>query len=319
MIKSNQLDIVIVNWNSGTYLKKCLSSIANCNRSGLKKIIVIDNGSTDKSISDLKKHKLPLKLIKNFGNVGFSAACNQGVKECSSEFILFLNPDTRLFKESLEKPINFLKKRDNKKIGIMGIQLVKNDGTVIRSCARFPSLKQYLYKLLGLSFLFPNSFKGHFMYEWNHQGNGRIVDQIMGAFFLTRRSLFDSLNGFDERFFVYYEEVDFSLRALKKGFTSYYLTNARAFHEGGGSSKNVRSTALFYSLRSRILYAFKNFNLLEAIILLLLTSLIEPITRLINILLFDRRKSIVDLFKTYLLLSFNMPSILIRAAGHSLK
>jgi len=106
------------------------------------------------------------------------------------------------------------------------------------------------------------------------------VDQVIGAFFLVRRSLYDLIGGFDERCFVYFEEVDFALRAKRKGYSSYYLSDVKLYHKGGGSSEKVKGKRLFYSLRSRIQYGFKHFSLLEALALLVLTLTLELVARI---------------------------------------
>jgi GT2 family glycosyltransferase len=108
----------------------------------------------------------------------------------------------------------------------------------------------------------------------------REVDQIIGAFFLVRRSLFGALGGFDPRFFVYFEEVDFSLRACQAGYRSFYLATATAYHKGGGSSQQAKATRLFYSLRSRLLFGFKHYPFLEAFTLAFLTLTVEVAARL---------------------------------------
>ena len=105
------------------------------------------------------------------------------------------------------------------------------------------------------------------------------VDQVIGAFFLVRKSLYDLIGGFDERFFVYFEEVDFALRAKRKGYSSYYLSDVLLCHKGGASSEKVKAKRLFYSLRSRIQYGFKHFSLLEALVLLVLTLTLELMAR----------------------------------------
>jgi GT2 family glycosyltransferase len=116
------------------------------------------------------------------------------------------------------------------------------------------------------------------MAEWDH-AQTRQVDQVIGAFFLVRRGLFESLHGFDERFFVYFEEVDFAYRARQAGWLSVYLADAQAFHAGGGTSNQVKARRLFYSLRSRLLYAFKHFSWTGAVGVLLATLLLEPVSR----------------------------------------
>jgi N-acetylglucosaminyl-diphospho-decaprenol L-rhamnosyltransferase len=310
--KKNILDIVIVNWNSGPRLRECLMSIAEYKQRYLNHIIVIDNASTDDSLNKIEKIGLPILLVKNKLNIGFGAACNQGAKSGNSNFLLFLNPDTRLFKNTLDKSIDFMKNKRNSNVGILGVQLVGEHGEVLRTCARFPVLKQFFFKFFGLNRLSSKLFEDHFMNEWDHKGPGRMVDQIMGAFFLTRRNVFKLLNGFDERFFVFFEEVDFSLRALNLGFSSYYMPEIKAFHEGGGSTKKNISMSLFYSLQSRLLYAFKHFGFISAFALLLLTLIVEPISRIIGILFFGQDKSIKNLFFTYLYLFKNLPSLFLK-------
>src|SRR5207245_5442374 len=133
-----------------------------------------------------------------------------------------------------------------------------------RTCARFPTPRRFLSSILGLDRALPAMFPPHFMVEWNHE-ESQEVDQVMGAFFLVRRSVFEALGGFDERFFVYFEEVDFSLRARKLGWRTFYLSVAQAYHLGSGLvTKPAQAARLFYSLRSRILYAYKHFNGLAA-------------------------------------------------------
>jgi GT2 family glycosyltransferase len=116
------------------------------------------------------------------------------------------------------------------------------------------------------------------MTEWDHSQT-RVVDQVMGAFFLVRRSLFESLQGFDEQFFVYFEEVDLSLRAMQLGFHSVYLTDARVIHIGLGTTHQVSALRLFYSLRSRTQYSRKHFGVAGAMLVTVVSAIVEPITR----------------------------------------
>jgi GT2 family glycosyltransferase len=118
------------------------------------------------------------------------------------------------------------------------------------------------------------------MTDWDHTTN-RDDDQVNGAFFLIRRDLFERLGGFDERFFVYFEEVDLARRAAELGYRSHYLATARAFHRGGGCTDQVKARRLTYSIRSRLAYASKHFSRVSATTLALATILIEPISRII--------------------------------------
>jgi GT2 family glycosyltransferase len=165
---------------------------------------------------------------------------------------------------------------ENAQVGICGVQLVNETGETERSCARFPAPGRLVAQSIGLDRL----FKGlsYSMINWVHDSN-REVDQVMGAYFLVRKALFDKLGGFDERFFLYFEEVDFSYRAAQSGWKSIYLADVQAFHKGGGTSDQIKARRLFYILRSRLLYADKHFSLLGYLVVFVSTVLIEPLSR----------------------------------------
>jgi GT2 family glycosyltransferase len=271
---ATEVSIIIVNWNSGPQLKTCIDSITQFGGDLVDKIIVIDNGSVDGS-ETLVEAIPSVTLIRAGKNLGFGKACNLGAKSADSEYLLFLNPDTRLFTGSLSKPVEFMQKPGNASIGVCGIQLVDANGNSTTSAARFPSLRVMVGKTLGLSMLISSVFPPHLLTSAELKESG-VVDQVIGAFFLIRKSVFDSCSGFDEQFFVYFEEVDLALRVKQLGYTSYFLSDAAAFHKGGGCSDGVKAARLFYSLRSRILYAKKHYSRMEFAALILLTGIEMP-------------------------------------------
>jgi N-acetylglucosaminyl-diphospho-decaprenol L-rhamnosyltransferase len=277
------LDIIIVNWNAGEHLRDCLTSVSSAEKPNfsLARVVVVDNASSDGSADGLMDFDLPLNLIRNPENRGFAAACNQGARGSTAKYLLFLNPDTCLYKDSLLTPIHFLQQPENGRTGICGVHLINGLGVSTVSCARFPTVKTFVSKMTGLTAVFPNVFPSHLMTASECQNNLE-VDQVIGAFFLVRRSLFDSLKGFDERFFMYFEEVDFSLRAKRNGFSSYYLADTFLYHKGGGSSERIKAKRLFYSLRSRIQYGFKNYPYFEAVTLLVSTLTVEFVARMLS-------------------------------------
>jgi GT2 family glycosyltransferase len=266
------IDIVIVNWNSGCQLENCVDSLANTFGG---KIIVVDNASTDGSEMKLDSH-VGIKLIKLTQNQGFGSACNLGATCSESKYLLFLNPDAAIYPGTLEKVLDFFKDSENSNIGICGVQLVDAVGHVSRSCCRFPSPFGLALHAVGLDRLFPRL--GHFMSEWSHDTT-REVDHVIGAFYFVRREVFDDLSGFDERFFVYLEDLDFSLRAKKAGWHSAYLATVKAFHAGGGTSNQIKAKRLFYSLRSRLLYAHKHFSFFGFVCVFLASLFVEPFAR----------------------------------------
>ena len=272
------LDIVIVNWNTGPQLRDCLQSISLASPASVQ-CVVVDNASVDGSAEGLEGLPLAVTLVQNHENKGFAFACNQGAKKGTAGYILFLNPDFRLFQDSLTKALLFLEQPQNEQVGILGIQLVDEKGVIQRNVARFPTPKSLFHQMLGFDRLWPRRFPSHFMTDWDHR-ESREVDQVTGAFFLVRRMVFEELKGFDERFFMYFEDLDFAYRAKRAGWKSYYLADAQAFHYGGGASDQVKARRLSYVLKSRVLYVAKHFGMPAAWGILLTSLGIEFWTRL---------------------------------------
>lgn len=297
--------IVIVNWNSRDQLRECLASIPRAAaRLGpthfVSTVVVVDNHSSDGSELGLQAGSLPLTLLRNSSNRGFAAACNQGAAAAGqADLILFLNPDTLLFEESLAAPVRVLESPAGRDVGIIGIQLCDESQQVARSCSRFPRPGQVLAQALGLDRLRPAL--GQAMREWDH-ASSRTVDQVIGAFFMVRFELFEKLGGFDERFFVYFEEVDFAYRAHQAGWRSLYIADAQAFHKGGGTSDQIRATRLFYALRSRLQYFRKHSSGAGMLIVLASTYLLEPVARFLMLLAGRRLGELGDLAQAYKLL-----------------
>ena len=283
------LDIVIVNWNAGAQLRECAASIAAASRAGftLKRVVVVDNGSRDDSLSGLEALGLPLTILANASNRGFGAASNQGAAGSTSTYLLFLNPDTRLSADALSVAIASLQDPAHARFGLCGIQLVDAEGRVHRSCARHPRPSHFIAKMTGLDRLAPGLFPSHVMSEWDH-AEDRQVDHVMGAFLLVRTSVFAKLSGFDERFFVYLEDLDLSLRARQAGSSTIYLAGTRAYHRSGGVSEQARASRLYYSLHSRMLYGHKHFSPPVAWTLDAGTLLLEPVVRVAGLLLTGR-------------------------------
>jgi hypothetical protein len=230
-------------------------------------------------LETLEPNDLPLVIFRNAVNRGFAAACNQGATGSKSDYLLFLNPDTVLNSNSISEPVKFMEDPTNQSIGIVGIQLVGEHGFPNRQCCRFPTPWMFFCQMVGLSHISPGRFPIHVMTEWPHD-TSLEVDHVMGAFYLIRRRAFDALNGFDERFFVYKEDLDLSLRAKQTGWRTYYITEARAYHRGGGTSEQIKATRLFYAMRSRIQYSYKHFSRSSATVLLISTLFLEPFARL---------------------------------------
>lgn len=297
------LDVVIVNWNSGRQLSACLGSFgATAQRHfRLAHVVVVDNGSTDGSLDGLPTVPANTSIVRNTANRGFAAACNQGAALCDGDYLLLLNPDTVLMEESLDHALAYLENPEHLRVGVLGIQLIDEDGQIARSCARAPRPTTFFAKMLGLDRIAPRWFPPLVAEDWDHR-DSRPVAHVIGAFYLVRRSLWVALSGFDERFFVYLEDLDFSIRVHAAGWQIVYLASAQAFHRGGGSSAGVKPARLCLSLHSRIRYGYKHFNWWPASLLLVGTLFLEPLIRIVRSVASGDLQTVSDTFVGYWLL-----------------
>jgi N-acetylglucosaminyl-diphospho-decaprenol L-rhamnosyltransferase len=305
--------VIIVNWNGGDHLVRCLESfdaVAH-DRVTLESVTVVDNASLDGSIDRAEAFcdRLPLRIVRNGDNRGFSAACNQATSGSLADYLLFLNPDTELRQGCLEAPTQFLSDPANAGFGIVGIKLIDGLGRNTRTCSRHPSLASLIGGSVGLDHVLPSVFPPHFLPEQAHDATGR-VDQIMGAFFFVRHALFKQLGGFDERFFLYFEDADFALRADKRGVSCGFLSSVCAIHTGHGSSGKIKARRLFYFGRSRIQFAAKHFGLPGGIAVCAATLILEPLLRAGRAVAGGRIAEIRDVAHGCGLLWANLPGIL---------
>lgn len=295
--------IVIVNWNSGNQLKECINSINHTKKTMFvfDKIIIVDNASLDDSLKNILIPQLEIEIIRNKRNFGFAKACNAGAVKASSDFVLFLNPDTLLYEDTLDMLFGVIDENVDTDIGIYGVQLKDDTGEIQKTCARFPGVWNFFVRSLGLNKINSKVFQSYTMHDWDHK-ESMVVDEVMGAFFMVKVDLFEKLNGFDEDFFVYYEELDFAKRSFDIGFKAKYLVESQAFHKGGGVSQQVKAERLFYNLHSRIIYSFKHFGKLNGIFVMFLTLFVEPFTRLIYLIMKKNKKEIPELALGYKML-----------------
>ena len=312
-----RLDVVIVNWNSGPHLAACLEAIAAspADVARIARIIVVDNASSDASAKlDGFQGRLPLDIIANAENRGFGAACNQGAAAGSAEAILFLNPDVRIRPGALAQSLDYLVADRAQPIGALGIRLTDENGVAQRCCARFPTPWRFIGQALRLDRLMPSLVAPHFMLEFDHLTT-REVDQVMGAFLMMPRARFSQLGGFDERFFVYFEDVDLCLRARQGGASVTHYAEPCAVHEGQGTTRAIKDVRLFYSLRSRLLYAGKHFSRSGLALTLFATLILEAGTRSGAALLHGSFTELGATLRGYRLLWAALPRLDLRKRG----
>lgn len=252
------LSIIIVSWNVKDLLKKCLDSIYQ-NQGDLElEVFVVDNASTDGTPEMVRNDFPSVSLIENKNNRGFAAANNQAIKLAKGEYILILNPDTEIMGDTLQKSIEFMEQ--NPKAGILGCQILNSDRTVQPSVRRFPTFWPIFLIFLKLPKIFPNlSAVNHYLFRDFDYLKTQSVDQIMGAFMLVKKEVFRKIGFFDERFFLWFEEVDLCRRAASAGFEIFYYPEAKIIHYGGQSfnqQATVKKQWQFF--KSALHYFFKD-------------------------------------------------------------
>ncbi len=218
-----KLSVIILNYNTQDYLKNLLTSIAGSLKEGFSlEIVVVDNASYDKSCQMVKKNFPEVFLIENKENQGFAKACNQGANKVQGDYFLFLNSDTKVEKETFLKMVKFFKEK--KSVAAATCRLNLASGKLDPSCHRgFPTLWNAFCYFLGLEKLFPK-FKVFSSYHqtWKNLDTTHEVDVISGAFFMIKRRIFQELKGFDERFFMYAEDIDLCKRIKDKRYKIFY-------------------------------------------------------------------------------------------------
>ena len=247
-----QLSVVIVNYNVKLFLEQCLCSVQKAMQGISGEIIVVDNHSTDHSVEYLRPLFPTVQFFCNEENKGFAKACNQGLGLATGDHVLFLNPDTIVQEDSLGKSIQFL--ASHPEAGALGIKMLDGSGKFLKESKRsFPSPMTSLYKLFGLSALFPRSrtFSRYHLGNLDENEN-HAVDVLAGAYMMIRKGVLKIVGGFDENFFMYGEDVDLSFRIQKAGFKNFYFSESSIIHFKGISTRKgtLNYVLLFYKAMS---------------------------------------------------------------------
>lgn len=232
----SKLSIILVTYNSYPFLLRCLESIP---LGGLDKnayeIIVVDNASSDETIEEMKKRK-DIHLLVNTSNTGFAAANNQAIKHAKGAYILFLNPDTILRKNSLKRILSFMQENTRASIATCNVSLPS--GEIDDACHRgFPTPWNALCHFSGLSHLFPKSlfFNGYHL-GYRNLDVVHEIDSCAGAYMMVRKSAGDAISWFDEEYFWYGEDIDFCFRMKETGGHVFFIPDVSILHYKGISS-----------------------------------------------------------------------------------
>ena len=276
-----KLSIIIVSWNVKDKLKTCLTSLYK-NISGFDfEVIVIDNASDDGTCEMIREEFLDTKLIENKTNLGFGKANNIGYMKTTGEFILFLNDDTEIKSNFFPDLLN--KFEQNKKLGMIGCEIKNPDGTNQPSVRKFPRLKDQAITLTKLHNIFPNSIKKYKQSDFNYSKQ-QSVDQVMGAFMLTKKSILEEVGVFDEQFFLWFEEVDLQKRIKDAGYEILYTPDESIIHDKGASFYQMKALKAQWNFnKSMLKYFQKHGTGLDVLILALLQPLSMFLTLVVQI------------------------------------
>jgi GT2 family glycosyltransferase len=255
-----ELSIIIVNYNVKFFLEQCLHAVLKAVEGIDAEIWVVDNCSSDQSLDYLQPLFPQIHFIENKTNTGFGMANNQALTNCSGEYILFLNPDTLVPEDCFTNCLAFLKSKAAP--GALGIRMLDGSGNFLPESKRaFPSPITAFYKLMGLSTLFPRSSRFNY-YSLGHLNNreNHEVDVLAGAFMMVPKPVLELTGGFDERFFMYGEDIDLSYRIQKAGFHNYYFAGSTILHFKGESTRkgSLNYVLLFY--KAMLLFVQKNYR-----------------------------------------------------------
>ncbi|MGP0630167.1 glycosyltransferase family 2 protein [Nitrospina sp. 32_T5] len=232
------LTFIIVTYNHGDCLDKCLQSIQDSVKDAHHEVLVVNNARQDR-LDDFETRFPNVRVTTNRKNIGFARACNQAAREARGGLLVFLNPDARLHEGAVDALRNQLESDPG--IGIVGPKVLNPDGTVQASCRRFPRLWTGLFHRRSLlSLWFPgNRFtREYLMLDFDH-ATTRDVDWVSGCCMMIARDRFRELGGFDERYFLFHEDVDLCRTAWQAGYRVVYHPEAVVTHDIGAGNRNL--------------------------------------------------------------------------------
>ncbi|MGB0757652.1 MAG: glycosyltransferase family 2 protein [Patescibacteria group bacterium] len=233
---SVDLSIIIVSWNVRDALRDCLQSLENTKQDISMEIILIDNASEDGTREMLNKEFPHIDTELSSVNEGLSKPWNRAARRAKGEYLLFLNDDTVVFDHSLDMCVTYMRK--NPMTAVLGCKLLNPDLSLQPSVRRLPTLFDQTMIALKIPHFVPQVINKYLCASFDYEKT-QHVEQVMGAFFMMPKSIFDKLDGFDESFFIWFEEVDFCKRVRNKDYNVTYFADASIIHQRGASFKQI--------------------------------------------------------------------------------
>jgi len=284
---SLDVTVVLVSYNTAGLLPKAIVDLRTSAAGLSLQIIIIDNASRDDSVELIRRDFADCTLIENKTNVGFGRANNQALPLIKGRYVLLLNTDAFVSQDTLQKTVAHMD--EHPECGLLGVKLVGRDGELQPSCRYFPTPLNKFLNRTGLNKLFPWVRMVDEM-DWDH-ASVRACDWVPGCYLLIRREVIDQVGLFDERYFLYSEEMDLCFAAKKAGWKVYYYPDTTVVHLGGESAKSDSEITDSgrqierLQIESELLYFRKNHGVSAVIVHLILTTLgdiLLPLKRLVQ-------------------------------------
>ncbi len=257
--RTPKLTIIIVSYNTRKLIRRCLQSLLAFPPGCEHEVRVVDNASRDGSVAMLHKEFPRVKVLANKHNLGYAAAVNQGIELSQAEYVLVLNPDIVLREGSIDRMVQFMDAHPD--AGLAGAKLVNTDGTLQHSCRGFYTPATLVMRRTILGRLFPRHpvIRRHLMLDYDHR-EARSVDWVIGACMMVRRRAIEDVGGMDERFFLYFEDVDWCFRMSRQGWKVYYVPESEMVHEHQRESAKPRLSRSFWAHLGSLLRFYEKWN-----------------------------------------------------------
>ena len=257
---SERVTAVVVNWNAGTHLTRCVEGLLAQQDVALH-VVVVDNASSDGSLELLAQYGNAVRVVQTGANLGFGRGANRGVMASEGDYVLVLNPDVALASDAVRLMVDFLD--THPQVGIVGPRLKDSNGHVQASCGSVPRLADEICRKFLLHLVFPL-----FKFRRWRPSKPEAVAWVTGACFVARRKTLDAVGGLDEAIFMYYEDVDLGLRVNRAGWQVMYVPAAEGTHIGGESSKQALMQMLVVSEASYAYFIKKHLGRVAAWLLM---------------------------------------------------
>jgi GT2 family glycosyltransferase len=254
------VSIIILNYNTCELTLNAIQSVYDSQTTSSYEIIVVDNHSSDASVTEIKRRYPDVRLIENLRNDGFSKGNNIGIKLATGRYILLLNSDTIMGFDSLQTMIAFMDQ--NVPVGAAGCKIVLPDGSLDKACKRgFPTPSASFYYAFGFSKLFPKVARfNQYQLGYLDPNQDYPVDCLVGAFMMVRKQAIDQVGMLDEDFFMYGEDIDWCYRIKKGGWQIHYYPYTQIVHHKGASSRRKPFKIIFEFHRAMYLFHRKHYQ-----------------------------------------------------------